>query len=187
MSFNPRDPDRRRTGVTADRLRDLLDYDAVNGVFIRKKRPESDFKSASVADGWNRRFAGKVAGSIKAGRRQVRIDYDMYLNYRLVWLWHNGEWPDCVDHINGDPLDDRIENLRSVTHAENCRNARLRSDSTTGAVGVSRNGTGRYVAQLHRGGRHIHLGCFDTLEEAIAARKAANGAHGFHENHGRRA
>lgn len=78
-----------------------------------------------------------------------------------------------VDHINGNALDCRRENMRIVTSSQNAMNRRLRSDNKLGVVGVSKTKNGKYVAYYSAGGKMKHLGRFATLEKAKAARQAA--------------
>lgn len=78
-----------------------------------------------------------------------------------------------IDHINGDKLDNRRENLRLATNAENQRNTKRRSDNTSGYKGVWQITNGRWRARLAVDGRDIHLGYFDTAEEAAAVRDVA--------------
>lgn len=82
----------------------------------------------------------------------------------------------CVDHKNGDGLDNRRANLRSATFSENARNARLRKDNTTGFKGVKRVNQ-RWYAQIRLGAKRIHLGSFATPEEAHAAYAKAAARH----------
>jgi hypothetical protein len=99
----------------------------------------------------------------------------------------HGYWPKEVDHINGDSCDNRLVNLREVNHQQNMRNAKRRSDNSSGATGVYYiKATGRWIAQIRVDNRGRHLGAFNSFEEAVAARKAAEVALGFHENHGRK-
>lgn len=79
-------------------------------------------------------------------------------------------WP-YVDHRNGDGLDNRRTNLRPATHAQNMANKRRYRNNTSGFKGVTRNtGTGRpWRAALKVDGRRIHLGYFDTAEDAARA------------------
>lgn len=80
----------------------------------------------------------------------------------------------CVDHRNGDGLDNRRANLRSADSGENARNARRRSDNTSGFKGVHhRRATGRWQAYINQGGRRRHLGIFDNPESAALAYDAA--------------
>ena len=74
-----------------------------------------------------------------------------------------------IDHINRIRYDNRRENLRFVSHAENMRNTTCLNRRN---VGVYRR-KGRYISSIHVGNKTIHLGCFDTEEEAIRVRKEA--------------
>ena len=90
-----------------------------------------------------------------------------------------------VDHMNGDTLDNRRANLRIVAHAENIRNrTKLNKNNTTGHMGVyadkERGGWKAQITLPQPSGfkqRYIHLGRFDTIEEAVAARLAAEEKH----------
>lgn len=94
--------------------------------------------------------------------------------HRVAWLLHFGFWPDQeLDHINGIKDDNRISNLREVTHAENMQNrTKAMRSSSTGVLGVKpfRNG---YIARIQRFGKRQHLGVFKTIEEASSAYRAA--------------
>jgi Rieske Fe-S protein len=85
-----------------------------------------------------------------------------------------------IDHIDGDGLNNRRANLRLAAHAENMRNQRLRSDSTSGHKGVNWDSTrGKWVARIWLSGKCRHLGCFTSVESASEAYAAA-----IHESHG---
>jgi hypothetical protein len=93
----------------------------------------------------------------------------------LVYLYLTGTHPaDQVDHTNGRRADDRWANLRAASHRQNCRNKPVRRDSRLGVKGIARLPGGTYAA-LIRGadGRQRHLGCYSTLQEAIAAYNVA--------------
>ena len=86
-----------------------------------------------------------------------------------------GEWPKGhVDHINGDKLDNRLENLRDVPPATNFRNRGANRNNTTGFKGVTYDKRRKkFLAQLKVDRRHVYVGRFDTAEEAHAAYLAA--------------
>jgi hypothetical protein len=91
-----------------------------------------------------------------------------------------------IDHINGDRSDNRITNLRSVSHSGNTKNAKRRGDNLSGMTGVSFfRPKGTWRARINHNGETILLGYFRTYEEAVAARKAAEKIYEYHENHGR--
>ena len=130
----------------------------------------------------------KPAGWITAdGRRQIMFKGKHYKAHRLIFLYEYGRLPDNdIDHINGKPLDNRIENLRDVTTQENNKNKRKQSNNTSGHMGVSwHKGVEKWQAQIQVDGVVMYLGYFNVLEDAVAARQAASIKHGFHDNHGR--
>jgi hypothetical protein len=150
-------------------LRSVLSYDSLNGEFIWKHRED---RSA----GWNSRWAGKVAGTVRTdGYVAIQINKRLYQAHRLAWLFVYKKWPvDQVDHIDGDPGNNRIANLRQATNQENCCNGKLRANNSTGVTGVSwHKGAGKFVASISNDGNLLNLGLFDTLEEATAARHTA--------------
>ncbi len=78
-------------------------------------------------------------------------------------------WEGLVDHINGNTLDNRRENLRLASISENNQNARKRKDNTSGYKGVTLYRSGRWHAQIWYCGRNTSLGTYDDKEEAARA------------------
>ena len=111
---------------------------------------------------------GQVAGtSFKDTYRKVSIDNKLYFVHRLVYLYHTGELPEYVDHINGDRTDNRISNLRSATHSENIKNSKLREDSKSGYKNVSyHKKRNHWVVSLKVNGYQKYIGAFKELELA---------------------
>ena len=115
---------------------------------------------------------------------KVTIKNTQILAHRLAWFLFYKKWPsNNIDHKNGNGLDNRIKNLRDVSHSENQKNRRLSSNNKTGVTGVyfSRN---KFLAQIKSDGEKFYLGRFDSFFEACCARKSAERRLGFHENHG---
>ena len=166
----------------------MLTYREETGKLIWKHRPVEHFKSLQGWKMWNTRYALKEAGGYDIkGYVRVSIDGKSYKAHRLAWLLKYGTWPDCdLDHINGDPQDNRIINLRQVSHAENMQNKKLHSNNNSGQPGVSfiKQYT-KWRACIGLNGKVQHLGWFDSLEDAVTARKQAEIARQFHPNHGR--
>lgn len=149
------------------------------------------FPSQSYCNAWNARFAGSPALYTKDSRGYlcgVLLFYRVK-THRIVWAIAHGMWPkDTIDHINGDSTDNRPCNLRDVSQLDNNRNRPLPKNNTSGVHGVSMmKCNGKWRATIKAGGKHLHLGCFNTITAAAAARKAAEVKYGFHENHGRKA
>ena len=96
-----------------------------------------------------------------------------HLAHRLIFLMHHGRLPNVLDHINGIRTDNRIDNLREATRAQNSYNTRARggSSSLKGVTWHSRNK--KWAAQIGFQRKMIHLGYFDCQEDAHEAYKAA--------------
>lgn len=130
---------------------------------------------------------GREAGSIKAdGRyRTIFVRGRRLYCHRIVWELHNGQIPEgmCIDHIDGNGLNNRIENLRLATLSDNQKNSKIPKNNKTGYVGVylTRNRKKYYAVCSGKS-----LGTFDDLGAAVLARKSAQQTGGFHENHGTR-
>lgn len=107
----------------------------------------------------------------------VLIEDEIHLVHRLIWLIHYGKLPfDQIDHINGNRTDNRIQNLREATNQENSFNKP--TSGTSGFKGVYRQNN-RWRAKIMLDGKSIHLGYFDSAEEAAEAyNKKAKEIHG---------
>lgn len=159
--------------------REFLVYNDKDGIFTWKKSNNRRIKIGALAGCIQHDNKGKKYLTIRLGGK-------LYKAHRLAWLLTHGEFSDGdIDHINGDELDNRLVNLRSVTHKENMRNQRLRSTNKSGACGVFLNKpTGKWQAQITVDGGKKHLGLFASFEDAVAARKSADALHSYHQNHG---
>jgi len=141
------------------------------------------------ANVWNARYAGApaLASLNNEGYHRGAIFDAMMRAHRVAWAIYYVEWPEHqIDHINGDRADNRIENLRTVTHAENGRNTKLNCRNKSGVSGVDWfPRTKRWRARIVFEQSEKHLGYFEHFEDAVAARKAAEKELNFHPNHGR--
>ena len=106
------------------------------------------------------------------GYIDIRIKNCLYPAHRIAWLMMTGSWPDnFVDHINRIRSDNRFVNLREATKAENAQNTDLPSNNTSGYKGVVWHKPNRnWCAQIIINKKHIHLGSFENLQDAINAR-----------------
>lgn len=115
--------------------------------------------------------AGAVAGRLKRnGYVEIGVLGRLLQAHRLAWLLETGAWPTGeIDHLDGSPSNNRISNLRDVTHSANQQNLkRAQSNNSSGFLGVS-SCKGSWKAQIGVGGKPRHLGTFDSPEAAHAA------------------
>ena len=162
--------------LTVDLLKHLFDYDKETGNLIWKVKRA---KNQAVGD-----IAGSFDTSV--GYVRVGINGKKYYAHRIVFLYHKGYLPKTIDHINGDKVDNRIENLRAVTASQNQHNRKINSNSTSGYKGVSYYArTNKWCAKIRLESKRINLGYYKTPEEADAVvRKAREELHGSFANHG---
>jgi len=120
------------------------------------------------------------------GYLSVSIGGAQYLAHRLIYLLVTGVMPNEIDHINHTRDCNIWSNLREVTRTENNKNTSISSNNTTGVTGVSfHKPTRKFRAYMTINYKPIHIGLFDTLDDAQAARKEYETTHNFHPNHGK--
>lgn len=160
-----------------DELRNKSSYDDVLGVLRWKVSPSNNVK------------VGSVAGYIRSdGYRMLTIDGVITYAHHVIWMINNGEIPlgYKIDHINGVRSDNRLSNLRLVTHQQNAQNQKRKITNSSGVTGVYFNKERcKWIANICVDGRTKYLGIFASIIDAIAERKRAEKELGFHENHGR--
>lgn len=158
--------------LTQDLLNELFEYR--DGVLYWKIAKAKKIK------------VGDVAGNLhKTGYLTTMVNSKRYLNHRLIFLMHHGYLPQCLDHIDGNKINNRIENLRPATIGENSRNSKIPKNNTSGFKGVSWHSRDKkWQAQLMINKKSKHLGIFKTIEEATeAVKKAREELHGEFARH----
>jgi hypothetical protein len=131
--------------------------------------------------------AGKEAGrSKKLGYREIRVYGKLYLTHRLIFNMFNGYEPKVVDHIDGNPANNKIENLRAATCSQNLQNSKTYISNSSGIKGVGWSKKGRkWQVKIQVKNKEIWLGYYDDLELAgLVAEEARNKYHGEFANHG---
>ena len=150
--------------ITQDIIKGLLVYEPDSGLFRSRRKT-------------CRSIPGSVIGAVRPdGYLQIYVLGRNYLAHRLAWLYVHGTWPEVhIDHIDGDGTNNRIENLRLATPAENGRNrTRPQARNSSGERGVYWSRIRKkWIAQIGVDRRTINLGGYDTKAEAKTARKAA--------------
>jgi hypothetical protein len=155
MKRTPRTKERRakyQGPLTPERLREVLDYDPLTGLFRWKHTLGG-------------RVAGTVAGTVNVGGYIViSIDDHEYRAGRLAWFWTHSTWPEnFIRYLNKNRADNRIENLRDATKLEINSTRFVRERSLP--RGVRKRGNS-YVAEIHHKNKTLVLGSFTTPEAA---------------------
>jgi hypothetical protein len=149
------------TTLTQSQAKELFDYR--DGDIYWRVRTSNNTKMGQPA-GYKK----------KTGYLAISVNDRQCLAHRLVWIWHYGDVPDEIDHINGVRNDNRIENLRPATPLENQWNSAKPVTNTTGFKGVCWNKkVGKYMAQIRINGRQTYLGLFSDPAAAHEAYIAA--------------
>lgn len=159
--------------ITQEELKRILEYN--NGKLILKVNLNT-----------RKRIGDSIGYKLNTGYFIARLYGKKYLIHRLVWIYHNGYFPEhFIDHKNRDRSDNRIENLREVTKWCNSKNCKIRSDNLTGITGVSYRVFDRvsiipkYNVSIQNNNKQIFIGSFIDFSEAVAHRLAAEQCLGF--------
>jgi hypothetical protein len=172
-------PGRIAEELTAEIVREFLDYDESTGVMTWRARDKKWFGDSHAANVWNARHAGVEAGNIakrRSGQRRViGIFGKSHYTARLAHLHVTGYWPrELIDHEDGDTLNNCWENLRPASRAQNGQNRGPQRNNATGYKGVSYLiARDKFRALINANGRQISLGYFTTPEAASSAYQRA--------------
>lgn len=163
-----------RNVLTAEQARALLSYNPETGAFFWKIK-RGHMKAGSPA-GHIQIFRRRSGIELAAKYLVIRVNNSLYLAHRLAWLLITGEFPkDKLDHKDADSLNNRFNNLREATQAQNARNTRVRSDNKSAFKGVSWDQiNSKWVARIRvYRGRYRNLGRFNDPAEAHEAYMSA--------------
>ena len=163
--------------ITQAELKELLHYDQYTGVFTwlcNKRKPNS------------LGYAGTIAHRKGKKYMQICINFKKYYSHRLAWFYTNKEWPENeIDHIDGNGLNNKINNLRPVTRAENTKNTRKYNTNKSGLTGVCWDKReSKWKSYINIDGVLKNIGYFDNIFDAACSRKSASIKYEFHKNHG---
>lgn len=179
-----------KANTTAERARQLLDYNPETGDLIWRFRTPDMFEdsvgrtSDKKCNSFNARFGGKNAGYVTfEGYINVLFDRKHYPAHRLIWLIVFGKLPeDEIDHRNGKRSDNSLRNLREADRSVNMQNKTIGRNNTSGHVGVYwHKPKNNWRAVIRKNSRRIYLGGFKNIEDAAAAYLAAKKKYHQHQ------
>jgi hypothetical protein len=158
--------------LNKEKLLKLFEYK--DGILYRKTAPA------------NCTTIGEKAGFItKKKYYKVKINQKAYFAHRLIFLMHHGFLPEFIDHIDGNPENNLIENLRPANFQQNNCNAKIRKDNLSGAKGVNwHKKQQKWNVRVGIGGKRKHIGSFEEFELAeLVATMAREKYHGLFARH----
>jgi hypothetical protein len=125
------------------------------------------------------RLKGKPAGCLDGrGYLQTKIKNVLYKNHRLIFMMQHGYVPGIIDHVDGNPLNNKIANLRPATISQNAMNAKVYCTNKSGVQNVSwHKKAKKWEVKLQIKGKRIHFGAFEDIELAVAVAKAIRNKH----------
>ena len=145
--------------ITKENVRDLFDY-----------------RDGSLY--WKVNHVNDVCPGDRAGCKTESFPYETlgygrknFLTHRIIYLWHHGECPSFIDHIDQDKTNNRIENLRPTNKSKNAHNSD-HVNSSSGYRGVRKKSDTQYLARIRDNYKEVYLGTYRTAEEASAAYEA---------------
>lgn len=151
-------------------LAECFSYDRDAGELRWRARPHKHFPSGSVMKASNKKYAGRIAGAVdNKGYAHVMISGKNYLTSRIIWKLITGADPsNLIDHKDGDPGNERFDNLREATYRQNAHNHKGWRKTQTGKKGVFFD-RDSIIAKIMVDGRERRLGSFPTIESAHRA------------------
>lgn len=166
------------TEITQKYLKEIFNYDAETGILTWKVRLSS---AAGIGENAGYEWVSS------AGKTYILIGLKnkLYRAHRLIWMYVHGKWPNEIDHINGCGTDNKIVNLRNVSRVINSQNQRMSTRNKSGVTGVCWDKRyNKWKAYITVNVKLNNIGSFDSLFDAICARKSAEVEYEFHKNHG---
>lgn len=163
-----------------------MKIDVSKDYWVSFLREHVEYKDGGVYWKLSGRRCGTTIKPMGKEYRSIKIKGLRISEHRAVYALVNGSYEGDIDHINGDGTDNRIENLRVVSHSANMKNKKNYKNNKTGVTGVTYCNTHNlYVARIGVNGKKKTLGYFKNIKDAIKERKDAELKYGYHTNHGR--
>lgn len=168
--------------MTQERVMELFDYCELSGIMTNRVQ-----RGAKALKGEEAGFIWSDPSRDNHKYKCVKVNSKEYKVHRLIWLYVYGEMPNGqIDHIDGNSLNNKIENLRVVDNVTNSKNRAIQSNNTSGYHGINQLPSGNWRVRISFDKQRITVGTFSSFEEAKAARLEAEKKYNYHENHGRK-
>jgi hypothetical protein len=161
--------------IIPNNIKKAINYNSKTGGFTWRESPtNSKIKK------------GESAGTVNRGYLKLKVDGKVYFAHRVAWYLTYDKLPKGeIDHINHIKTDNRICNLRDVSHSENMRNQSIAKNNKSGTLGVFWSKKDKmWVSKITINSNRIYLGAYKDKELAIFIRKEAESVYKFHNNHG---
>lgn len=181
-----------KTKLNLEFMAECFDVDFDNGVLYWKQRPESHFKTTAACKSWNKKLAGKRAGS-KLSPKNKRTSYIMvhiskvghiFAHHIIFCMYHKIDQVIMLDHLDQNGLNNSITNLVRTSPSKNMQNKRKYLNNKTNIVGVSWHSNGCWEAKIGSG-RNRARKLFKDFFEACCFRKSKELEFGYSMKHGR--
>ena len=137
-------------------------YNKETGELLRKRLDKRDIRKKHIQS-----------------RRIIYFKNKSYLESRLIWLYHYGNLPEYIDHIDRNYKNNKIENLREISRSENSINIKIRSHNISKVTGVSLHSNFKWTANICINKKQKYLGLFNSFNDAVIARYNAEVKYGF--------
>jgi hypothetical protein len=148
--------------ISQEELNSILAYDPLTGILIWKDNRSNMIK-------------GSIAGSVNsAGYKTITINSKTFRVQRIIWIMMFGYIPNdfFIDHVNGNKIDNRLENLRLATNSQNQQNRPAPKNNSSGYRGVTwHKQMNKWMARISHHGKRKLIGFFDSAEDAYKAYK----------------
>lgn len=141
-------------------------FDYIDGILYCKEKTNSKSNKLKIGD--------KVGSLTASGYLRTRINYQEHYVHKIIFLMHYGYTPRIVDHIDGNTLNNKIENLRYATLSQNQHNRAASKNNTSGFKNVSWcKRTKKWQVNLAVNGKSMGFGRFEDIELADLVAKEA--------------
>lgn len=155
---------------STETLNELFSYDSITGKLYWKPRENSMFTSDRSAKIWNTKYANKEAGTVASVKNSDTLKYihvsifnKLYRAHVLIWLMIHGNINGVIDHIDGNGLNNKMDNLRDIPQSTNVRKCKMRKNNTTGYRGVTVTASGKFSVSITKNRKKINLGIFEDI------------------------